>query len=195
MSDTSQSTNESAAKPTNEQVDANEKIVEKSTLPPLTAHEERRFNMLATKMQYFHDYLQGEYETAYELADGSFNKRGMSLLMFLDLVDDFRIHLTTHHDIEEAHVFPRLATRMPEFRPNEKHKNSHKKIHDGLDRVEIVVKEFKENPSSYKPEVLREALDSFREPLYTHLAEEVESLSAENMRKYWSLQDIARLSF
>jgi hypothetical protein len=62
---------------------------------------------------------------------------------------------------------------MPEFRPNEKHKNSHKKIHDGLDKVEEVVKEFKENPSAYKPEVLREALDSFREPLYTHLAEEV----------------------
>jgi hypothetical protein len=62
---------------------------------------------------------------------------------------------------------------MPEFRENDRHKTSHKLIHDGLDRLEVVVKAFKKDPTNYKPEKLREALDSFREPLYTHLAEEV----------------------
>lgn len=93
-----------------------------------------------------------------------------------------------HHDIEEVskvlnpisvlnnlqrHIFPVLAKRMPEFRDNDRHKTSHKLIHDGLDLLEKTVKGFKSNPSTYKPEELRAALDSFREPLYTHLAEEV----------------------
>jgi hypothetical protein len=101
---------------------------------------------------------------------------------------------------------------MAEFRANERHKNSHKLIHDGLDRVEATVHEFRLSPSSYSPAKMREALDSFREPLYTHLAEEVyvikplkcinsdqldfsRDLSAENMRKYWTLQEISKMHF
>jgi hypothetical protein len=109
-------------------------------------------------------------------------------------------------------VFPLLAKRMTEFRANERHKNSHKLIHDGLDRLEAVVHEFRLTPSSYSPGKMRETLDSFREPLYTHLAEEVyvtkpsgciksdqlgfsRDLGAENMRKYWTLQEINRMHF
>jgi hypothetical protein len=78
---------------------------------------------------------------------------------------------------------------MPEFRPNERHKTSHTLIHDGLDRLEATIHEFKESPATYKPEVLRDILDSFRlvyvfgpgwqltqfirDVLYDHLAEEV----------------------
>jgi hypothetical protein len=62
---------------------------------------------------------------------------------------------------------------MPEFRENEKHKIAHKQIHDGLDRVNLLVTKWKEEPSTYKPDELRAVLDSFREPLYRHLAEEV----------------------
>jgi len=62
---------------------------------------------------------------------------------------------------------------MAVFRENERHKNSHKLIHDGLDKLEAIVHEFRLSPSSYSPTRMREALDSFREPLYTHLAEEV----------------------
>lgn len=163
---------------------------EEEVLPPLTPFQHTKYNALAKKMQYFHSYLQGEFEQAYELADGSYTKRGMSFKSYLNSVDQFRMHLTMHHDIEEAHVFPKLAERMPEFRENERHKTSHKLIHDGLDRVEAAVKAFKKDPTKYKPETMREALDSFREPLYTHLAEEVRDLSAENMRKYWSIEDL-----
>jgi len=164
-------------------------------LSPLTPFEERRYGALGLKMQYFHNHLQEEYEMSYELADGSFNNRGMHLTEFLDSVDQFRNHLTLHHDIEEAHVFPLLAKRMAVFRENERHKNSHKLIHDGLDKLEAIVHEFRLSPSSYSPTRMREALDSFREPLYTHLAEEVRDLSAENMRKHWSLQEIGRMHF
>jgi hemerythrin-like domain-containing protein len=83
------------------------------------------------------------------------------------------LDLEGHHNIEERHFFPILAKRMPEFRENEKHKMAHKQIHDGLDRVNMLVANWKEDPSAYKPDELRAALDSFREPLYRHLAEEV----------------------
>jgi hypothetical protein len=62
---------------------------------------------------------------------------------------------------------------MPEFRENERHKTMHKLIHDGLDKIEDLLEVFRETPSSYKPADLKAALDSFRDPLYTHLAEEV----------------------
>lgn len=165
------------------------------SLPPLTDHEERQYNQFARKMTHFHTYLQREYETAYELADGSFSKRGMSLIAYLDSVDEFRTHLTTHHDIEEVHIFPVLGKRMPEFRPNERHKTSHKLIHDGLDQLEAIVQKFRETPSTYKPEVMRNTLDSFRDVLYHHLAEEVRDLSAENMRKYWTISELSKIPF
>jgi len=118
----------------------------------------------------------------------------MSLNHFLvGSVQSFTAHLETHHNIEERHIFPVLAQRMPEFRENEKHKTSHKQIHDGIDSVNLLVAKWKDDPSTYKPDELRAALDSFREPLYRHLAEEVESLSAPNMRKYWTLEELARL--
>lgn len=84
-----------------------------------------------------------------------------------------RLDLETHHGIEERHIFPILAQRMPDFREDEKHKTSHKQIHDGIDRVNLLVAKWKDDPSTYKSDELRAALDSFREPLYRHLAEEV----------------------
>lgn len=62
---------------------------------------------------------------------------------------------------------------MPEFREDEKHKESHRKIHAGLDKTNALLTTFERNPKSYDAQALRDALDSFREPLYTHLAEEV----------------------
>ncbi len=48
-----------------------EQVVEdgdEETLPPLTPFELTKYNALAKKMQYFHSYLQGEYEQAYEVS-------------------------------------------------------------------------------------------------------------------------------
>lgn len=90
--------------------------------------------------------------TIRQLADGSFNSRGMSLQMYLRVCDQFVrrqfdpgilssqlvsdhsrmfADLTGHHTIEERYIFPVLAKRMPEFRDDEKHITSHHAIHDG----------------------------------------------------------------
>ncbi|KAG8803381.1 hypothetical protein FRC16_005578, partial [Serendipita sp. 398] len=60
------------------------------TLPPLTDYEARKYGSLGVKMQYFHDMLQSKFEAAYKMADGSFNKEGMSLRQYLRFVDEFR---------------------------------------------------------------------------------------------------------
>jgi hypothetical protein len=40
---------------------------------------------------------------------------------------------------------------------------------------------------------LKNIMDSFGETLWTHLAEEVEQLGAENMRRYWTLAEMDQL--
>jgi hypothetical protein len=47
MSDAAQSMNEPVKKPISDQVATAEEVVEKSSLPPLTPHEERRYNMVS----------------------------------------------------------------------------------------------------------------------------------------------------
>lgn len=71
----------------------------------------------------------------YKLADGSFHKEGMSLPRFLREAAQLSAHLDLHHRIEEAHIFPLLAKKMPQFkagsRESGEHLKSHKQIHDG----------------------------------------------------------------
>ncbi|KIO22846.1 hypothetical protein M407DRAFT_78809, partial [Tulasnella calospora MUT 4182] len=65
------------------------------------------------------------------LADGSFNKRGLGLQSFLRMASQFVQHLTMHHTIEERNIFPILAQKMPAFREDAEHIESHKGIHEG----------------------------------------------------------------
>jgi len=156
--------------------------------------EEARWNRMADTMQRFHNYFKSEFNSIYELADGSFSRR-MDLPMFLDKIDGLGKYLNGHHTIEELHIFPNLAKKMPNFAEDEKHRQSHAAIHEGLDRLAALTKGVREDPTSYSPEKIRECLDSFRDVLMRHLDEEVEDLGAENMKKYWTLQEVERLMF
>jgi len=157
--------------------------------------EEARWNRLADGMRRFHNYFKMEFDNIYKLADGSFNEHHMSLPMFLREIDGLHKHLTAHHTIEERYIFPDLAKRMPAFSQNEKHLKSHEGIHEGLDRLSLLTTAYRKDPTSYSPEKIRECLDSFRDVLMTHLDEEVEDLSAENMKKYWTLAELERIAF
>ena len=42
-----------------------------------------------------------------------------------------RADLTMHHMVEERHIFPLLAKRMPAFKNDEQHIKSHHGIHEG----------------------------------------------------------------
>lgn len=50
--------------------------------------------------------------------------------------------------------------------------------------------------TKYSPEKMREVLDSFREPLFRHLDQEVEDLKPEILWKHgFTLDEIRRLPF
>ncbi|KDQ57496.1 hypothetical protein JAAARDRAFT_193815 [Jaapia argillacea MUCL 33604] len=155
-------------------------------------------------MAHFHAWFKQEFNSVYEvsksvppihLADGSFNARGMSLRQYLRQAKSLSTHLTFHHSLEERHIFPVLAEKMPQFdhAADGEHIKSHKGIHDGLDELDALILKWTENPSEYSPVEMRECLDGFREVLFRHLDEEVNDLKGENMKKYWTLEEMERI--
>lgn len=102
-------------------------------------------------------------------------------------------HLTIHHDIEEQHIFPILASRMSEFQPGAKALEQHKLIHAGLDRLEEYMVDVKRGERELRREEVKGILDAFGSVLWSHLEEEVQCLGAERMRRSWSREEIARL--
>ena len=82
---------------------------------------------------------------------------------------------------------------MPAFKQELQLLTQHKEIHNGLDKLEAYVDECKAGTKDLRMDELKEIMDSFGEVLWAHLSDEVEQLSAENMRKYWSLEEVRRL--
>ncbi|KAF9268946.1 hypothetical protein L218DRAFT_892602 [Marasmius fiardii PR-910] len=175
--------------------------------------EDRRWNRFSDHMNSLHQWFKDECQissllypsdllrlriiidnTLYELADGSFTKRGWSLSLYLDSARRLNQHLTMHHTIEERHVFPMLAIKMKEFADDSEHLKSHKGIHEGMDRLQELVKKYKKDPSTYSPEEMRACLDSFRDVLFNHLDQEVADLKGENLKKYWSLEELEEMN-
>ncbi|KAL5631272.1 hypothetical protein ACGC1H_006954 [Rhizoctonia solani] len=134
--------------------------------------ENRRWNRLADRMAFFHAALAAKFDSIYAFSDGSF-ARIMPLPAYLRMIMEFHDHLDMHHNIEETYVFPVLAQKMPNFASNERHKNSHKVIHAGLDKLKDLVTGWKEVPTTFSPATLRSCLDEFKSPLFKHLEEEV----------------------
>lgn len=119
----------------------------------------------------------------------------MSIKTFLSTASDFAHHLTIHHQIEEQHIFPVLAKKMPAFRKELLLLTQHKRIHDGLDKFEEWVGECRSGEREVRMEELRGIMDGFGGVLWEHLDEEVRELGAENMRKFWTLEEMRRIPF
>jgi len=122
------------------------------------------------------------------------NKRpaGMSIRQFINEGLTFVHHLTAHHDIEETYFFPMLARKMPEFKKNGKAEllQQHRQIHAGMDLFEEYLEKCLAKEVELDLRVLKEKMDSWGDVLWKHLDQEVLTLGAENMRKYWTLQEM-----
>lgn len=134
---------------------------------------------------------------------------GMTLKQFLDQGLAFISHLTTHHGIEETYIFPVLARKMPEFQagsskagkgakggPNKKAAEllqQHKEIHRGMDEMEAYLRACRGGEADLEMSVLRAKMDSWGTVLWTHLDQEVRALGAENVRKYFTLEEVRRI--
>lgn len=103
--------------------------------------------------------------------------------------------LTVHHTIEENHVFPELAERMPIFEPNETLITQHEQIHEGLEKFEGYLQACLYGEKELRMDEMKRIMDAFGEVLWTHLDLEVKMLGAENMRKYWSKEEILSMNW
>lgn len=117
----------------------------------------------------------------------------MSIRQFLSMGLDFCHHLGAHHSIEETYVFPVLSRKMPQFQEQEHLLEQHRDIHRGLDLFQEYLEKCKSGEQELRLEQLKEIMDGFGKVLWAHLDDEVETLGAENMRKYWTLQEINRI--
>lgn len=82
---------------------------------------------------------------------------------------------------------------MPAFQKELELLTQHKQIHDGMQKMEEYLDGCKAGEREMRMEELKTIMDSFGNVLWTHLDDEVTHLGADNMRKYWSLEEIKRL--
>lgn len=134
----------------------------------------------------------------------------MGLRQFLATGIQFCKQLELHHSIEEQHIFPMLAERMPEFQTPAQRKRAgikngdagakelirqHETIHQGMDGFEAYLKSVLNGEQELDLKKMEEQMDSWGGILWQHLDEEVETLAAGNMRRYWSTLEMRRMAF
>lgn len=95
--------------------------------------------------------------------------------------------------VEEQHIFPVLAQRMPAFQKELELLTQHKEIHKGMVKMEAYMNECKEGKRDFQMGELKQIMESFGTVLWSHLSDEVAQLSPNNMRKYWSVEEVKRL--
>ncbi|TVY38896.1 hypothetical protein LSUB1_G002841 [Lachnellula subtilissima] len=167
-------------------------------LPKLSAAEFRVYNSMAEHMEYFHNHFRQSWTILKTACDTNRRPANMSLKAFLSTGLSFLQHLETHHSIEEAHIFPVLARKMPEF---ENGRNAaellrqHKEIHVGMEKLETYLLSVKSGERELELRVMRERMEDggWGDVLWTHLDQEVKTLGAENMRKYCEFLFFSRL--
>ncbi|EPS44003.1 hypothetical protein H072_2012 [Dactylellina haptotyla CBS 200.50] len=165
-------------------------------LPKLTAAEFRAYNRLAVVMDQYHNHFRSTWN---ELITGLKTSRpkNQSLRQFLSIAQGFCRMLGTHHNIEETYVFPILAKKMPAFQKHNKEHGEmikhHRLIHKGLDKFEEYVNDVRDGEKDFVASEMLELMESFEKVLWEHLDQEVVQLGAENMRKYWTLDELKTL--
>lgn len=117
----------------------------------------------------------------------------MSLRQFISTGLQFCHHLEVHHSIEEQHIFPVIAKKMPAFRKELSLLTQHKEIDKGLNLFEAYLQKCSTGEIDLRLEELKVLMDGFGEVLWAHLDDEVKELSAENMEKYWTIDEMKRM--
>ncbi|KAI1328443.1 hypothetical protein F5Y16DRAFT_369052 [Xylariaceae sp. FL0255] len=186
-------------------------------LPPLSPAEFRSYNRHAEHMNAFHNHFRQTWNLLYTAASSGKRPSGLSIRGFINTGLQLVSHLETHHGIEEAYIFPHLARKMPEFRTG-KEKNlppstisgeeekkgkkqaaellqQHKEIHKGMDGMQEYLRKCLSGEADLEMSVLKEQMDTWGAVLWKHLDQEVKTLGAENMRRYWTLEEMNQIPF
>ncbi|KAF2672247.1 hypothetical protein BT63DRAFT_411532 [Microthyrium microscopicum] len=167
-----------------------QEVPEAENLPKLSASDFHKYNQMAEMMQSYHNHFRQTWTAMHNACSTGKRPSNMTLKQFLAYCMTFCRQLTMHHNIEEEYIFPDLGRKMPIFQDTQLMKEQHKGIHAGLDRFEHYLNQCREGEREYRASELKEIMDSFGDVLWAHLDAEVEQLGAENMRKYWTLQEM-----
>ncbi|KAF3064969.1 hypothetical protein GL218_01797 [Daldinia childiae] len=173
-------------------------------LPPLKGAEFRAYNRLAEHMDLFHAHFRTAWNTLWAAAcAGNGSKNKSSSRSGRSIISDglaFVAQLEVHHNIEETYIFPILARRMPEFQNDGKGgKNAaellrqHREIHDGMEGMRKYLRSCRDGEQDLDMGTLKAQMENWGTILWTHLDQEVATLGAENMRKYWTAEEIRRI--
>ena len=131
----------------------------------------------------------------YKASESGTRPSGMSIRSFISQGLHLCQVLTMHHTIEEQYVFPELAERMPAFGEHDHLITQHEAIHEGLVKLEEYLDACRSGERELRMPELKEVMDTFGEVLWSHLDDEVRMLGAENMRKFWSKQEILAMNW
>lgn len=146
-----------------------------------------------------HNHFRSTWNLLYGACESNSRPKNMSIKQFITTGLQFCGHLTAHHSIEEQHIFPILAKKMPEFKNGPKYKGAaellrqHKEIHEGMDIFQLYLRQCQTGETDFDLRVLKTKMESWGEVLWTHLDQEVKTLGAENMRKYWTVEEMRRM--
>lgn len=186
-------------------------VPKKEALPKLSASEFRLYNGMAEHMDYFvsspqsfvksqqvlthfqHNMFRASWNLIYGACESGKRPSNISMRQFLSTGLDFCSHLEMHHNFEEQHIFPLLAKKMPAFRHELQMRSQHKEIHAGLVKLQQYLEEVKSGERELVLKDLKVVMDSFGIVLWEHLNDEVEQLGAENMRRFWTVEEMRRL--
>ena len=183
--------------------------VAEQALPELSPADFRAYNRGAEQMEYYarkppvlcslwltfvkHEHFRQTWNILYLASSSGKRPAGMSIRQFLSVGLEFCDHLDLHHSIEERHIFPVLAKKMSAFREELELRSQHKEIHKGLDKFQVYLADCSLGKRELRLQELKTLMDAFAEVLWAHLSDEVDQLKAENMRKYWSLDEMKRM--
>ncbi|KAI9761012.1 MAG: Serine/threonine kinase [Chaenotheca gracillima] len=166
---------------------------EEEKLPKLSLAEFRTYNRMADHMDLFHNGFRRQWNQLYSAASSRKRPNNLTMRQYLLLGLQFCSSLETHHSIEEVHIFPVLAKKMPAFRKELELLSQHKQIHAGLDTFQDYLNDCRSGEQELRMEKVQELMDAFGKVLWEHLDDEVKQLAAENMRKYWTKEEMNSL--
>ncbi|SGY13623.1 BQ5605_C010g05916 [Microbotryum silenes-dioicae] len=189
--------------------------------PPRNSTEQREWDRMSIRMNMFHTHFRQTFANVWRMSEKvspdelqdfldyaeefvrsllTLGAPAGSTTIFISILLAQVHHLEGHHGIEERYIFPVLAKKMPEFRVGplsdrgmEEHLEEHEQIHAGMDRYQDYIRAARATPTAFSPEKLREIMGSMGPILFYHLDAEVETLKADNLKRYYTLDEVRRL--
>eukprot|EP01087_Luapelamoeba_hula_P011534 TRINITY_DN3142_c0_g9_i1.p1 TRINITY_DN3142_c0_g9~~TRINITY_DN3142_c0_g9_i1.p1 ORF type:complete len:186 (-),score=31.82 TRINITY_DN3142_c0_g9_i1:97-654(-) len=167
----------------------------------LSKEDRRVFGQLAKSMDYFHSHFRSMWNSLADACkpdapaiDSALSARLVATGM------RFCTQLEFHHGIEESVLYPKLSVKMSAFLPGDVTLLAqHKTIHQGLEELSAYLRQLSPSNSSHSNSVLvskdqlKAIMDRFGETLWNHMDAEVEALSAEEMHRYWTREEMRQI--